>query len=207
MERKDEEQSNDEDQSADTDDNADEGDQSPDETQPATDQQAVEMTPEIDAGFAQLARERIARAPFHYYVWLPMKRAVAMWFDTHSNYYPFEGELFPLEDLDHDTHQHIWLPLFASLVWIHTLLALAGAILLWLKRDGASRRWLLLAVLMTLPRLIFLSTLENPEPRYVVELFAFTSILGGIAIARIRFKGLFDTVRGKRKRSTPTTVT
>ena len=62
-------------------------------------------------------------------------------------------------------------------------------------------------LLMTLPRLIFLSTLENPEPRYVVELFAFTSILGGIAIARIRFKGLFDTVRGKRKRSTPTTVT
>ena len=55
--------------------------------------------------------------------------------------------------------------------------------------------------------LIFFSTLENPEPRYVVELFAFTSILGGIAIARIRFKGLFETVRGKRKRSTPTTVT
>ena len=169
----DEEQSNDEDQSADTDDNADEGDQSPDETQPATDQQAVEMTPEIDAGFAQLARERIARAPFHYYVWLPMKRAVAMWFDTHSNYYPFEGELFPLEDLDHDTHQHIWLPLFASLVWIHTLLALAGAILLWLKRDGASRRWLLLAVLMTLPRL------KRPEMRSVRPIAAANNPLSG----------------------------
>ncbi|MDT5122119.1 MAG: hypothetical protein QOC96_1601 [Acidobacteriota bacterium] len=195
-------QSDESDDNSDNNDNADEGDQSPDETQPATDQQAVEMTPEIDAGFAQLARERIARAPFRYYVWLPVKRAVAMWFNTHSNYYPFEGDLFPLEDLDYDTHQHIWLPLFAALVWIHTLLALAGAILLWLTRDGASRRWLLLAVLMTLPRLIFLSTLENPESRYVIELFAFTSILGGIAIARISFKGLFEMVRRRKKNQT-----
>jgi hypothetical protein len=195
-------QSDESNDNSDNNDNADEGDQSQDETQPATDQQAVEMTPEIDAGFAQLARERIARAPFRYYVWLPVKRAVAMWFNTHSNYYPFEGDLFPLDDLDYDTHQHIWLPLFASLVWIHTLLALAGAILLWLTRDGASRRWLLLAVLMTLPRLIFLSTLENPESRYVIELFAFTSILGGIAIARISFKGLFEMVRRRKKNQT-----
>src|SRR5207253_6308376 len=35
----------------------------------------VEMTPEIDAGFAQIARERIARHPFRYYVWLPVARA------------------------------------------------------------------------------------------------------------------------------------
>jgi hypothetical protein len=32
---------------------------------------------------------------------------------------------------------------------------------------------------MTLPRIIFLSTIENPEPRYVVELFFYTWILGG----------------------------
>ena len=32
-------------------------------------------------------------------------------------------------------------------------------------------------------RLGFFSTLENPEPRYVVELFPFLSILGGIGIA------------------------
>jgi len=33
---------------------------------------------------------------------------------------------------------------------------------------------------MTLPRIIFLSTIENPEPRYLVELFFYTWILGGI---------------------------
>jgi len=32
--------------------------------------QAVEMTPEIDAGFARIAQERIARHPFRYYAFV-----------------------------------------------------------------------------------------------------------------------------------------
>lgn len=164
----------------------DEADDSSDEAQGDEANQSVEMTPELDAGFAELARERIARAPLRYYVKLPMKRAVALWFDTHSAYYPFAGELFPLKDLDRD--QQLWLPLLAVLVWVYTLLGLAGAVVLWLRGRGASRLWLLLVLLMTLPRIAFFSTLENPEPRYVVELFAFVSILGAIALARIKFK-------------------
>jgi hypothetical protein len=31
----------------------------------------------------------------------------------------------------------------------------------------------------------FFATLENPEPRYVVEVFPFLSILGGIALTRV----------------------
>ena len=54
------------------------------------------MTPDIDAGFGQIARQRIAYAPLRYYVWLPIKRAIALWFVPHAQYYPFEGELFPL---------------------------------------------------------------------------------------------------------------
>lgn len=165
-----------------------EADDSQDEAQGDEADQSVEMTPEIDAGFAELARERIARAPLRYYVKLPVQRAVSLWFDTHSAYYPFAGELFPLKDLDRDEHQQLWLPLFAALVWLYTLLGVAGAIVLLLKPQGASRLWLLLVLLMTLPRIAFFSTLENPEPRYVVELFAFVSILGAIALARIKLK-------------------
>jgi phage shock protein PspC (stress-responsive transcriptional regulator) len=157
---------------------ADESDQSP-----AEDHGPVEMTPEIDAGFAQIARERIARHPFRYYVWLPLKRAHTMWFDTHSQYWPFEGTLLPLEDLDYQGHQQIWLPLFAGLTAIYTLLGLAGAWLLWDSRGFAARRWLLLVSLAIVLRLILFSSMENPEPRYVVEFFPFLAILGGIAIA------------------------
>jgi hypothetical protein len=143
------------------------------------------MTPEIDAGFAQIARERIARHPFRYYVWLPLKRAHSLWFDTHSDYYPFQGDLLPLEDLDYDINQQYFLPAFAALTFIYTLLGLAGAWFLWQTRDFSARVWLLLAALMIFLRVGFFASLENPEPRYVVEVFPFLFILGGIAVARI----------------------
>src|ERR1051325_7573808 len=158
-----------------------------DESEDSTDQEQtnVEMTPEIDAGFMQIARERIARHPFRSYVWLPIKRARTMWFDTHSQYWPFEGELLPLDDLDHNIHQQFWLPLFAGLTAVYTLLGLAGAWLLLRSRKFESRQWLLLVVLAIALRLALFSSLENPEPSYVVEFFPILSMLGGIAIARL----------------------
>jgi hypothetical protein len=146
----------------------------------------VEMTQEIDDGFAQIARERTARAPLRCYLWVPFKRAVNLWFDTHSEYYPFEGELFPWSDLDDSIHQQYWLPLFAGLVWIYTLLGVAGGWCLWRSRDVATRRWLLLIALLIIPRIAFFSTIENPEARYMVEIFPFLAVLGGIALARLR---------------------
>jgi hypothetical protein len=146
--------------------------------------QPVEMTPEIDAGFAQIAQERIARHPVRYFLWVPVKRAYSLWFDTHSQYYPFEGELLPLADLDYEIHQQFWLPLFAALTFAYTLLGILGGWSLWDTRDFMARQWLLLAALIIFLRIGFFSTLENPEPRYVVEIFPFLSILGGIALSR-----------------------
>jgi 4-amino-4-deoxy-L-arabinose transferase-like glycosyltransferase len=194
-------------ESADSKDDSDQSQDEDDDNQDEEnqDEQEVLMTPEIDAGFAQVARERIARSPLRYYAWLPLKRAAALWFDTHSAYYPFGGELFPLKDLDRDVHQQLWLPLFAVLMWLYTLLGLAGAFFLWRTRERASRRWLLLLALMTLPRLAFFSILENPEPRYVVELFAFISVLGGIAIARINPNALFKLIHRLKRKPAATT--
>src|SRR5258705_1277090 len=175
------------DPSADEDDEKDDEEDQTDESASADEgsDQSVEMTPEIDAGFAQIARERIARHPFRYYVWLPLKRAHSLWFDTHSDYYPFHGCLVPLEDLDYDIHQQYFLPAFAALTLIYTLLGLAGAWFLWQTRNFSARLWLLLAALMIFLRVGFFASLENPEPRYVVEVFPFLFILGGIAVGRI----------------------
>jgi len=147
--------------------------------------QPVAMTPAIDIAFAQLAHERIARAPFRYYVTLPLKRAVGLWFNTHSQYYPFEGELFPPEGVGHELSQQIWLPIFMALVWIYTLLAVGGAWFLWRAGDFVSRRWVLLIALVVCLRLGFFALRESPEPRYVVELFPFLIVLGGIAAVRV----------------------
>jgi hypothetical protein len=159
--------------------------------------QAVEMTQELDAGFAQIASERIARHPFRYYVWLPLKRAHSLWFNTHSDFYPFQGELLPLEDLDYDIHQQYYLPLFAALTSVYTLLGLAGAWLLWHTRNFNARLWVLLAALMIFLRVGFFSSMENPEPRYLVEVFPFLSILGGIAAGRI--PGVLVSKRKRRE--------
>jgi len=142
---------------------------------------AVEMTPDIDAGFAELAQERITRHPIRFYVLVPLKRASSLWFDTHSQYYPFQGELLPLSALDTDTHQQYFLPAFVLLTWLYTVLAVAGAVIMWL--DKSSRRWLLLLALLVIPRLAFLTSMENPEPRYVVEFFAFIIAVASISLA------------------------
>jgi hypothetical protein len=175
----------------------DEDEKSPDDQNTASEEQNAEMTPEVDAGFAALAQTRIARAPFRYYIRLPLKRALSLWFDTHSQYYPFQGELLPLSDLDHDIRQQYWLPFFTALTWLYTLLGIAGGRCLWRARSLTARRWLILALLMTLTRLAFFSSLENPEPRYVVEIFPFLAILGGIAFAQIDFATLRSLLRQK----------
>src|ERR1044071_4213828 len=114
------------DQSSDQDDSSggDDEDQPEEEPEPEENPEPadanVEMTPEIDAGFAQIAQERVAHSKLRYYVLLPLKRAKTLWFDTHSQYYPFNGELLPLADLDHDIHQQYWLPLFTGLTWIRS---------------------------------------------------------------------------------------
>lgn len=145
----------------------------------------VAMTPAIDLAFAQLARERVARSPVRYYVTLPIKRAVKLWFSTHSQYYPFEGELFAPEGSAHTTSQQVWLPLFTALIWIYTFLAVVGCWLLWQSKEFAARRWLLLGVLLIGLRLILFGFYEAPESRFVMELFPFVSILGGIATVRV----------------------
>jgi uncharacterized membrane protein YfcA len=176
-------ETSDENDQSDSGDQADEGDNqsSSEETKGP-----VAMTPEIDAVFGQIARERIARHPFQFYVWVPIKRARTMWIDTHAQYWPFEGTLLPLADLDHTHRQHIWLPLFAGLSAVYTVLGLAGGLLLCWSRKRGARRWFLLAGLAIFLRLALFSSLENPEPRYLVEFFPFLSILGGIAIARFK---------------------
>lgn len=138
---------------------------------------------ELDRQFALLARERARRHPLRTYVALPLIRALSVWFDTHSMYYPWSGELFPLSQPDRETGDLIWQALFLGLLWLYTLLGLAGAWLLLRGRTTCSFALLLLLTLV--PRVAFLGTMENPEPRYAVELFPLVAAAGAAAIAAL----------------------
>ncbi len=149
----------------------------------------VKMTPDIDAQFEQIAEERINRSPLSYYLFVPAKRAAALWFDSHSLYYPFGGQMSPISDLDYDEYQQYWLPAFTLLMWIYTLLAIGGALVLWRNRTNKNTlRWLILIAMMVVPRIAFFSSVENPEPRYVVELFVFAAILGGFFLGDLKIR-------------------
>ena len=107
-----------------------------------------------------------------------------LWLGPHATYYPFDGSLFSPGDSDPDSEPAFWLPVFFALVCAYTVLGLVG---LWrLARQPApgraeAWRWLALVVLIVVPRWIYLATLENTEPRYMVEVFPFLCVLGGLA--------------------------
>ena len=118
----------------------------------------------IDAGFAQIARERIARHPL--FVTMFGCRSSVL---THFGLIPtriithFRASFFQLEDLDYDIHQQYYLPTFAALTLVCTLLGLAGAWFLWQTRNFSARLWVLMAALMIFLRVGCFASLENPE--------------------------------------------
>lgn len=172
------------DQQEDAQDNESNGNQD-DKTKNDQPPKAGTMTPEIDAGFAQIAQERITRHPLRYYLVLPMRRAHALWFNTHSDFYPFGGDALPLNNPDNSRAQNFWLPIFAVLVAVYTLLGVAGFV--WLGTSGAfyARAVMLMIFLIFATRLALFSMAVSVEPRYVVEFFPFLSAFSAIAIAKI----------------------
>jgi hypothetical protein len=64
--------------------------------------------------------------------------------------------------------------------------------------------WAVFVLVIAVPRAAFLGTLENPEPRYLMELFLYAAILAGIAMSHfslISWPGRFGlTINyGKRR--------
>jgi len=175
----------DSDDSADTGDNSDDNDKG-DDSDSGDDQEDeqlnLQITPTVDAQFAEIARARIAADPFRFYATLPAERSASMWFDTHSEYYPFAGEMFPIDKLDSETHQNIWLPAFDLVTWLYTLLAFVGLLLSFRRRTWI---WAVLVLAIAVPRAAFMGTLENPEPRYLMEVFLFAAILAAIALSHL----------------------
>jgi len=126
------------------------------------------LTPEEDAAFGQLARERTARRPLRTYLWVPAARALTLWFTPRIELLPFSGTVFPLAQSweDDPIDQCVTAGLFLLNVG-YIALALWGATRLW-RRAPAARGAIALLAAFVLLRTAFLTTLETPEPRYVL---------------------------------------
>ena len=126
------------------------------------------LTPEEDAAFAKLARERTARHPLRTYLWLPAARALTLWFTPRIELLPVSGTVFPLAQSweDDPIDQTVTVGVFLLNIG-YIALAGWGAVRLWRRGPGARAAIALLAAFVVL-RTAFLTTLETPEPRYVL---------------------------------------
>ncbi|HKW75934.1 MAG TPA: glycosyltransferase family 39 protein [Terriglobales bacterium] len=128
------------------------------------------LGPELDARFEQLAQQRISHNLFRYYIWLPVLRIADMWLRPRTELLPAQSLWWNFrEDLKDSIFSLFW----AAINLFYLLLALRG----WLSwRLGLCGAVLVGFVLL---RSAFLGTLENPEPRYVLECFPVVLALAG----------------------------
>lgn len=141
------------------------------------------LTKDEDEAFAELARERTARNPLRTYLWLPALRAVTLWFAPRIELLPVSGTVFPLRQAweDDKVDQSITIGLFLLNI-LYVSLGVWGAVKLR-RWSAASRSAVLVILLFVVLRTTFLTTLETPEPRYVLECFPALIALGAVALA------------------------
>ena len=132
------------------------------------------LTPELDAGFAQLAAERARAHPLRYYVGLPLLRLADMWLrprvETLNN--------VPLRWWQYARHPAATRVaiLYGALNLAYMLAAFWG-VLRWPRLAGS------MVALIAL-RSLLLVTLEAPEPRYPLECYPLLILLAAVAFSR-----------------------
>ncbi len=137
--------------------------------------QQLFIPPDLDWQFELLARERRAHNPFRYYIWLPFLRTSDMWLRPRTEMLPVDPRWWQFSLHPEET-------MFAIAWAAINLFLLIAALRGWLNwKLGLCAVPLIAYVLM---RSVFLSTLENPEPRYVLECFPIVLALAAGAFSR-----------------------
>ena len=128
--------------------------------------ETTDMTLDIDRGFAEIARERTARHPMRTYFTVPLLRCFSMWFTPRVEMLPLSGHLWPVGYWWEDSESQYCISLALFLLGVaYGVMALGGA---WRTRADPAALFLVAYIVI---RTAFLTTIETPEPRYVLECF------------------------------------
>jgi hypothetical protein len=131
------------------------------------------MTPEVDAGFAELARERTQRHPLRTYLKIPLLRIFGMWFTPRTELLGYTGELWPVAAAwENDPVDFSATALLGAANILFLALAAAGW---WKARRQPAAAFLVAFILV---RTVFFTQVESPEPRYLLECFPAVLALG-----------------------------
>jgi hypothetical protein len=137
--------------------------------------QTVTITPELDAQFEQLARLRIRRKPFRYYLELPVVRILDLWLRPRTEMLPLDTHWWKFRD---DPHDFAWSVLLGAVNGVYVCLALLGAVGVWREIRYAG-----MLVGFVVLRTAIMTGLAYPEPRYVLECYPVVIIFAAAALA------------------------
>jgi hypothetical protein len=135
----------------------------------------LRIPPALDRGFEELAEQRIRSSPLRYYAWLPALRIASMWLRPRTEILPSDIRWWEFND------ETEWSALAIFLMLVNLFLVIAAVAGLWRARFTQHLGLLLTFVVL---RSLFLGTLENPEPRYMLECFPVVLVLASAAFTR-----------------------
>jgi 4-amino-4-deoxy-L-arabinose transferase-like glycosyltransferase len=138
--------------------------------------ETTDITPELDAGFGELATQRIHNHPVRYYVVLPLLRVADMWLRPRTEILPPDVRWWEFND--------DWKRSAVAVGFGVLNLAYVGAALLALIRRFSVIRCAGLFICFLLLRSAMLATLENPEPRYSLECYPVIIVLASAIVGR-----------------------
>ena len=127
---------------------------------------SLTISPQEDAQFAEIARERTATHPLRTILTVPFKRVFSLWFTPRIELLPFSGQLWPIRAAWREDPVDFSVTVgFGALAIVLAAAGIAGA---WRARSSPVMPFL---VAFCLVRTIFFLHYETPEPRYVLECF------------------------------------
>jgi Dolichyl-phosphate-mannose-protein mannosyltransferase len=139
-----------------------------------------DISPTLDAQFAQLAQERVQAHPLRNDLWLPLGRMADMWVRPRVENLPIDLDWWVYSH--HRAETRIgWA--YLGLNALYVLLGSAG-----LAMRPKHWPWMLLYFVL---RSLLLMTIEAPEARYTLECFPMLFALGGVALYRLTCVGGF----------------
>jgi 4-amino-4-deoxy-L-arabinose transferase-like glycosyltransferase len=134
----------------------------------------LHITPELDKRFEAISAARMCSHPGRSYVWLPALRVADMWLRPRTETLPSDSRWWEFDD---EPRWSVLAIALGAINLFYVFAAVAG------RFRCRRTEWLGLLLLFVLLRSAFLGTLENPEPRYTLEMYPIAIVLASAALA------------------------
>jgi 4-amino-4-deoxy-L-arabinose transferase-like glycosyltransferase len=139
------------------------------------------VPPELDAKFGALASERLRAHPVLCRVWVPALRVADMLLRPRTETLGLDADWWKFSEHWAESAQAVGLGLLNLALMIAALVGAVRA-----TRDKTHVPWVALPVIYIALRCVLLSTMENSEPRYTLEMFPMLIACAACAFATDR---------------------